>query len=733
MKTSDLHYSSIPALAQYIDRIEAKQLNFRTFMVQEFKGKYYVERTMVRVLPDGSIYCSTKEHEPTQQETDQIRGALMALEFPKSTPATEAQFKKLRDKLKGTQVYPMWTRGKVPLVAMAQQRVEREDGKHYIPWTMWSDGEWRAMEPDGKLPFYKPKVKKSNRIMIHEGAKAAEGAAAAALDPKHPWSEFLARFDHWGILGGALAPHRADYSELMREQAVEVVYVCDRDFPGESALEVVSKNWAQPLRGIKFDDSFPTSFDLADPLPEVHFREDGTYRGPKIEDLVRPATWATEIYEDEDGKKGVRLLPHFKEEWSHTISPEFFIHKNWPLKMFDDDGFRSLVRPFSHRCDIADLVRSSDAKKVEQIDYRPDLEPGIYTVGKKRIINTCAPRAIDPVKGDYSPFIKYVEQLVPLPVDQLELMRWCATLIARPEIRMTYSVLLVSEAQGIGKTTLGEKILAPIIGMGNCSFPSEKDICDNQFNGWLAHKRLVVVNEIYAGSSAKAYNQLKSVVADAQVEVNRKFVDPYVVQNWAHVMASSNSMRALRIDPDDRRWLVPGLTEQRLPHKFWVAFNNWLTNEEGLGKVVYWAEEFLKKNAPVKNGEHSPDTHAKRSVIEEGFSPGMLAVMDLLNTMKAKDPDGKFVVLDTDLVEYIKQKVYQGRDTNHLERPATVRKVAKQIGWYCGNKNDGCVDWSLPKGRSRVLSPTKELAELSPPKLVKMQTNRVKPLELLAF
>jgi len=55
--------------------------------------------------------------------------------------------------------------------------------------------------------------------------------------------------------------------------------------------------------------------------------------------------------------------------------------------------------------------------------------------------------------------------------DRIELMRWCATLIARPDIKMNYGVLLISETQGVGKSTLGEKILAPLIGKLNASFP----------------------------------------------------------------------------------------------------------------------------------------------------------------------------------------------------------------------------------------------------------------------
>ena len=36
---------------------------------------------------------------------------------------------------------------------------------------------------------------------------------------------------------------------------------------------------------------------------------------------------------------------------------------------------------------------------------------------------------------------------------------------------MLYGLLLVSETQGVGKTTLGERILAPLVGWHNVSVP----------------------------------------------------------------------------------------------------------------------------------------------------------------------------------------------------------------------------------------------------------------------
>ena len=734
--SADLLYKTIPPLAAYIERIGAEQLNFRRFMVKEERGKYYIERSIIRINPDSSIACSNPEHEPTAEEAAAIAGALAMVKFPRSILATKAQFKNLQDANPGVVMYPIFNRGKEPGIRMVQARVELESGKQYVPWTMWSDGEWRAMEPDGSLPFFKPEKKRANKIMIHEGAKAAEAAQRIADEGKgHPWADTLNNYEHWGILGGALAPHRADYAELHSAKPVEVVYVCDHDHPGEEALQKVAKYYGKSMIGIKFDERFPSSWDMADPLPQEFFGPDSEtgakiYKGQSLEDYMKPATWATYQIEDEEGKKHVVLADEFAREWYHSIHPEFFIHKRWPLKRLPDREFASLVAPFAHRCDIARLVREQDALKVETIDYRPDYAPGVYMDRDTRIMNVCRPRAYGPLKGDYSILEEYFEKLIADDKDRFELMKWCATLIAKPEVRMTYSVLLVSEQHGTGKSTLGERILAPIIGKENVSFPRERDITGSDFNGWAAQKRLIVVAEIYSGHSSQAYNQLKSIVSDNSIVVNEKYQPSYTVQNWAHVVASSNSMRALKIDPEDRRWLVPKVTEDRQPEKYWVRLNNWLTNQRGYEKIVYWAEEFVKKNGHVSTGVHAPASEGKREVIEAGFSRGMAFIREILARVQQDKEGEDYFVLDTDVIDLMVQSLHGGRVNERIERPHTVRKVAKTLGWHSGGANKGSKDWGLAPFKSKLIGPKKALVDQTPADLARIG---LKPVDLKKY
>jgi hypothetical protein len=201
--------------------------------------------------------------------------------------------------------------------------------------------------------------------------------------------------------------------------------------------------------------------------------------------------------------------------------------------------------------------------------------------------------------------------MIPKESECHEVKRFCATLIAKPEIRMAFGLLTISETQGVGKTTLTNRILAPLVGFNNVGYPTENDIVESQFNSWMANKRLVVVSEIYSGHSWKAYNKLKTYITDKEIMVNEKNQKRYKTENWAHFCASSNSPKAMKIEDSDRRWLCPTLTEAKWPLKKFDELNKWI-NSGGLAIIKHWAETF---GDYVAVGEPAPMTSKKKEMI----------------------------------------------------------------------------------------------------------------------
>jgi hypothetical protein len=226
------------------DAIEHK--NFRKSVVKRrIEGtNYHREAIEICLAANGEVSVEAKgRHKdtvtdllPTAVEAAAIKALIGAASFHKSTPAPGAKVKELRDRLGPDGFYEFYDRAKGAVV-IVQKRIETDDGKSYLPWSYWSDGQWRNMEPDGLLPFWKPRQKSRLQIMIHEGAKAAEAVTRMLAEKRpHPWAKELDDYEHWGRIGGAPNSHKSNWSELEREKTTRLVVVADNDQEGINAV-----------------------------------------------------------------------------------------------------------------------------------------------------------------------------------------------------------------------------------------------------------------------------------------------------------------------------------------------------------------------------------------------------------------------------------------------------------------------------------------------------------------
>ena len=531
-------------------------------------------------------------------------------------------------------------------IIFVQQRIFRENGikDSDLAWSYWSDGIWRMMEPDGLLPLFGLDQKLSQRatILIHEGAKCAkycqwlaEGKTVEAREAfaalPEDWAFLIEHSAHIGWPGGAPNSHKVDWSPLRRLSA-QLILVLDNDDGGKDAAPKIANALGRQLDAIRFDNHFPPGFDLGDPFPEADnltgepwWEDRGggrRWRGPRRDNHIFPATWATRQLPSEGGRPPFALTQDFKRQWYFAVTPAVFVHRDMVQVQLVEDEFNARVRPFADVENVARLLRAqSYSSQADGLTYEPGEQSGIVNIDRQRLINVHRPTMVRPIKGDPGPWIDFINYLVPVENECWHLQRWCATLIAKADRRMEFSCLVVSEMQGVGKTTLGESILAPLVGWWNTSVPSETDVVEGSFNSWLAKVRLIIIHEIYAGQSKRAYDQLKSVVTEKKVTINEKFVKPYILPNRACVFASSNSLHALYMDDEDRRWLVVHATEERRPESYWQGFYDWLKGD-GLGVIYQWAIDFVAKDGAVGPGEHAPETVAKSGMIEESRSEG---------------------------------------------------------------------------------------------------------------
>lgn len=665
--------TDLPAVAAYLGRVGAKPVNFKTAKVEEVVNGYPKPLGTLTFDEQGTVTPHRDAEPPTPEEQAAIQRAFLGVSFPKPTTLTGIANGPPDCDLKDRNTFVCHDfAGRIEMV---QRRYDNRDGtKGFLSYTPFSDGVWRLMEPD-KLPFFGlPGWETASTLYLHEGAGAAARIKRLLSGEERgncPWLEDLRWGHHVGWLGGVFALDKSKWPELASKGWKHVVIVSDNDANGLRAAAQIVPEFTCKVSILRFGQEFGESFDLGNDFPARLFAG-GRWRGPSLRDCLHPADQATDRVEvqkeDGTGTRFVSVLRQtFIEQYHIVTETQQVFHKDrasygqtW--KQFNED-----VRWRSHEKDTYALLLNHSEAVCQSITYDPASEPGVKMErGQVRWNQYERPR-LKPIAGDPQPFFDYIAYLVPEASDQRSLLRWLATVIGSPEIRVRFSLLLISKQQGVGKSTLGS-ILKLTLGETNVSFPSEKSVADSAFNGWALGVRAIIVNEIYSNGRSTVYDKLKPYVTDTDIQVNRKNLPEINVNNCAVIVACSNSDKALYIPDDDRRWLIPKLTDKIMPESWWAEFYSWLEGD-GAGIILHWAQTFPDADR-VRTSERAPASSAKAAIINANKSAGRLLAKDFAEAFV--DLGERAIVRVSDLQGWIAGKRHMERSNPRLESERTL-------------------------------------------------------------
>lgn len=523
-------------------------------------------------------------------------------------------------------------------IEFIEARFEKTEGKKYFRKIAWVNGDWCVdYEPDQRPLFGLETLKTDTvAVWIFEGSKAC--AAARDMSEDHPWRHFIhGAGDAFLATGGALATAAIDLSPINKPD-LTIYLVADHDNNGREAMSAVARNLRNAGRvwRFDFDDRFSPAWDIADPLPKAFF--DGErYVGPGIQDFKRIGCWMTRQSGSVTlGNGHTRpvycLSTQAANELAWIASEDRFYFMDALSAPMDDKALDGLFRGQGSG-KLSEAVLETDGAKYHAIDYLPGEKRFVVKDGK-RILNVYQGTRIAPKAGDATPWLNFIERLVPNAEEAKEVLRWIATLVGKPERKLTYALLMASEMHGVGKTLLGEQILMPLVGLHNASAPTAQ-IIEDKFTGWLARRKLIVINEIYEGNNWRLANKLKSLITDVCVMERRMGVDVVQLMNSAAFFASSNSIQPVALEDSDRRWLIPALTNEFWPGEKAAEFVSWLEGD-GLGIILHWARN-QPSNFYVKTGDRAPDTIRKSEMIFDSKSEEEKKIEALFKNMKEDD------------------------------------------------------------------------------------------------
>jgi len=169
--------------------------------------------------------------------------------------------------------------------------------------------------------------------------------------------------------------------------------------------------------------------------------------------------------------------------------------------------------------------------------------------------------AIKPVKGDCSLFWDHVKTIICSGKEPhyTYVRKWLAHLIQKPWIIAT--ALVLRGKQGTGKGTFVEAI-GKLLGSHYAPLANLDQIL-GRFNSHLKHAILILADEAIWGGHKKEVGALKSLITEPRLFIEAKGKDGYWIDNFKHLIISSNEDWAVHLDPDDRRFFVLDVSAER--------------------------------------------------------------------------------------------------------------------------------------------------------------------------
>jgi len=132
---------------------------------------------------------------------------------------------------------------------------------------------------------------------------------------------------------------------------------------------------------------------------------------------------------------------------------------------------------------------------------------------------------------------------------------WLAAVIQHPEKVGLPQLVLYSKDEGTGKNIVIENFLLPLFG-SHGAVVDKPDQLTGRFNALFAQAVFVYVNEAVWGGDKQREGAYKTIFSDRTRTLERKFVDPVIVPNYAKGIAATNNEFFAPAGMSDRRHVV---------------------------------------------------------------------------------------------------------------------------------------------------------------------------------
>ena len=295
-------------------------------------------------------------------------------------------------------------------------------------------------------------------------------------------------------------------------------------------------------------------------------------------------------------------------------------------------------------------------------------------------INMWRPTELNPKAGDVSIWLDQIEHFY--AKEEVEhLLNWLAYSVQKPTVKPGHAVLMGSHHEGVGK----DLWLLPIRSCFGKQNVSEigADSLSSSFNEWLAHKHLIIIQEIWTGARRELSNQLKPLLSSPpdEIMVNEKNVSRYPVPNICATIMLTNHKDAVSMAAEDRRYFVMWSEAQPLSSDYYKDFALWVSDPENQSHVYHY---LLKRDISKFNIKAAPPkTSAKLDMVDATMTKSenlVVVVRDIFADMGLKD-----VISETALYDQLREVAPDvAREVIKVPRSSPrypIRKALKMLGY----------------------------------------------------
>jgi hypothetical protein len=305
-------------------------------------------------------------------------------------------------------------------------------------------------------------------------------------------------------------------------------------------------------------------------------------------------TFKEEVLEAAMEFAGSKALHALNEEVIYINGPDIVFNPEKSHRM-RTDKFCS-----SHYANRRYFVPAANGSMVERSapvewmkwESRAELREFTYKPGEAPIVDGCLnlwqPWPHTPKKGDVSLWHRLLDHIFTnTEADSRKWFeQWVAYPMQHPGTKLKQATVMWG-GQGTGKSFLAETI-GRIYGEHN-SVKFDNTKLSSSFNDWAEHRQFGIGEEIVVQASEKRAisEQLKTLVTDVTININRKYLNSYVLPNCMNLMLLSNHPGALKLEEDDRRMFVHHVKAPRMTPDLYRPLDEWSHSPEGLSALFH--------------------------------------------------------------------------------------------------------------------------------------------------